>query len=621
MTPTIEELELAILNRAHEDAGRKLLDILTNLDANNGAISGLRMNHVPPVQGQDLERLVAVRLANAIGLLFAQPDFHLSDEGFFNFIARHRWIGTLFAATPLRNADHIIRMMEGVQEDGVHLKLDHPAVAKLCVLYTAESDLSVNCDDFWYRSPRLCAALLMALLSPRLTISHSAHTKRELILQWLPTRLDQLQTAAVLPQVFLHDVWMHCSYSLLEDKHAIKAPLNRLMRRQMLDAGLVDVITPYQVPAELPAKQNLMVVLEWFHANHSMYRCYIAAILALKERYHLVGVGMTECTDDTTRGMFDEFVALSLTTPVLESVQKVRQAATHYKPQIVYYPSVGMFPQTIYSANLRLAPIQIAGLGHPATTNIATIDYMVVDEDFLGDPKCFAERLILVPKQAMPYRPPAVWSDPFPLKPKRDDTVRVAVIGALMKINAPFLDMCRRIQVQAKSKVEFHFNTAFAIGLTALHSCDAIEHAVPGAVVHPMLPMAEYLECISNVDMFINPFPFGNTNTIVDAVSQGLAGVCRSHREVHSNIDEALFKRLGLPEYLVAHSEEEMIQISLKLIEDGALRETLHEHLVKNGYAKQLFSGEESLFCGFIVETQSRHPLRVINEPLITYHS
>jgi hypothetical protein len=117
-----------------------------------------------------------------------------------NFIMRHRWIGTLFAATPLRNADHVIRMMEGVQADGVNLKLDHPALLKLCVLYTIESDLSLNCDELWHRTPRLCAALLMALLSPRLTISHNAHNKRELILQWLPTRLDQLQTAAVLPR-------------------------------------------------------------------------------------------------------------------------------------------------------------------------------------------------------------------------------------------------------------------------------------------------------------------------------------------------------------------------------------------------------------------------------------
>lgn len=615
MTATIEDLELDILNREYEAAGRKLLEILTSIDSHHGAISDLRMNFVPTqVNSQELERMVAVRLANAIGLLFAQPDFHLSEEGFINFITRQRWIGTLFAATPLRNADHIIRMMGGVSEDGAHLKLDHPDLLKLCVLFTLESDLSLNCDELWYRTPRLCAALLMALLSPRLTISHSAHAKRELILQWLPTRLSQVQTAAALPQGFIHDVWMHCSYSLLEDKHAIKAPLNQLIRRQMLDAGLTDVITPYAPPTELPQKQTLMVVLEWFHSTHSIYRTHSLSMLSLKNRYHLVGVGMTETTDETTRGMFDEFIELSLSTPLLHNVQKTQQAAEKFRPQIVYYPSLGMFPHTIYTSNLRLAPMQVSGLGHPATTHSQAIDYVVVEADYLGDPKCFVEMLMVVPKEAIPYRPPTTWPEPYPRKPKHDDTVRVAVIGASMKINAPFLDMCRRIQEQAEAKVEFHFIPAFAIGLTAICAGDAIRKAVPGAVVHPMMPIAPYLECISECDMFINPFPFGNTNTIVDSVSQGIAGVCRSHREVHSNIDEGLFGRLGLPKDLVAHSEEEMVTASLRLINDTALREELRTHIVSNGYAKPLFLGEESVFCNYFVETQGKHPLNLINK-------
>jgi predicted O-linked N-acetylglucosamine transferase (SPINDLY family) len=115
--------------------------------------------------------------------------------------------------------------------------------------------------------------------------------------------------------------------------------------------------------------------------------------------------------------------------------------------------------------------------------------------------------------------------------------------------------------------------------------------------------------------MFINPFPFGNTNTIVDAVSQGVVGICRSHREVHSNIDEGLFGRLKLPKFLVAHSEEEMVSSSLRLIEDSALRGDLRDHLVNNGYAKPLFSGEESVFCEYFVGTQTEHPIRTINEP------
>jgi hypothetical protein len=616
MNFTLEDLEGEIARREHEPAGRKLLEVLTAIDTHHGALGGLSMAFVPSgLNADELARTVACRLAGAIGTLFADPGFQLSDEGFYSFITRQRWITTIFAATPLHNADHVIRALSGTQADGIHLNLDHPALLKLCVLYTTESQLALNCDLLWFRSPRVCAALLMALLSPRLTISPVAHAKRELVLGWLPRHLDQLQTSAVLPEAFLHDVWMHCSYAMREDKHAVKSPLNRLVRRRLTQMGIEDVLTPYAPPAALPEKPTLMVVLEWFHSTHSIYRTHSLSMLSLKERYRLVGVGMKECTDDTTRAMFDEFIELSNSTGFLDNVALTRQAAERLRPQVVYYPSLGMFPYTIYTCNLRLAPVQIAALGHPATTYSAMMDYVVVEEDYVGDPACFCERLIVVPRDAIPYRPPAVWPERYTPGPRHNDSVRVAVIGASMKLNAEFLETCRKISAQAKSRVEFHFIPAFAIGLSWICARDEINRVLPTAVVHKMMPFAEYLECIANCDMFVNPFPFGNTNTIVDTISQGLPGVNRAHREVHSNIDRGLFRRLGLPEELSSTSEQAMIDVAVKMIDDPAWRAQLSAEITRNGLAEPLFRGEESHFCDHIVKTHQEHPMRLVNEP------
>jgi hypothetical protein len=616
MNFTIEDLEGEIARREHESAGRKLLEVLTAIDTQHGALGGLSMAFVPQgLDADDLARTVACRLANALGALFADPEFRLSDEGFYAFITRQRWITAIFAATPLRNADHVIRALGGTASDGTFINLDHPALLKLCVLYTTESQLALNCEQLWFRSPRVCAALLMALLSPRLTISPIAHAKRELVLGWLPTHLDQLQTSAALPEGFLHDVWMHCSYATREDKHAVKSPLNRLVRRRLAQLGVTDVVTPYQPPAPFPEKQTLMVVLEWFHSTHSIYRTHSLSMLSLKQRYRLVGVGMKECTDDITRAMFDEFVELSNNTSFIDNVALTRQAAEQHRPQVIYYPSLGMFPYTVYACNLRLAPLQIAALGHPATTYSAMMDYVVVEEDYVGDPACFSERLIVVPRDAIPYRPPAVWPERYTPGPRHNDSVRVAVIGASMKLNAEFLETCRKISAQAKSRVEFHFIPAFAIGLSWICAHDEILRVLPTAVVHKMMPFAEYLECIANCDMFVNPFPFGNTNTIVDTISQGLPGVNRAHREVHSNIDRGLFQRLGLPPELSATSEEEMVNVAVKMIDDPAWRAQLSADIVKNGLAEPLFRGQESHFCDHIVKTQQEHPMRLVNEP------
>ena len=37
---------------------------------------------------------------------------------------------------------------------------------------------------------------------------------------------------------------------------------------------------------------------------------------------------------------------------------------------------------------------------------------------------------------------------------------------------------------------------------------------------------------LNDMDMFLSPFPFGNTNGIVDAFTAGLPGVCKTGREV-----------------------------------------------------------------------------------------
>ena len=55
--------------------------------------------------------------------------------------------------------------------------------------------------------------------------------------------------------------------------------------------------------------------------------------------------------------------------------------------------------------------------------------------------------------------------------------------------------------------------------------------AVPQAHVHESMPYEDYLARLRGCDLFLDPFPYGNTNGIVDTVSQGLPGVCMTGRE------------------------------------------------------------------------------------------
>jgi len=99
------------------------------------------------------------------------------------------------------------------------------------------------------------------------------------------------------------------------------------------------------------------------------------------------------------------------------------------------------------------------------------------------------------------------------------------------------------------------------------------------ATVYPHQSYADYMAVINQCDLFINPFPFGNTNGIIDTVSAGLVGVCKTGAEVHEHIDQGLFERFGMPNWLVATTTEDYIKAAIKLSENHELRNQLrHEH-------------------------------------------
>ena len=138
-----------------------------------------------------------------------------------------------------------------------------------------------------------------------------------------------------------------------------------------------------------------------------------------------------------------------------------------------------------------------------------------------------------------------------------------------MKLNPGFLSACARIIHQAKVPIFFRFLIGQAQGLVYPHVKRVVHQFLGDNVqVYPHQDYASYMAVINECDMFINPFPFGNTNGIIDTVSAGLIGVCKTGREVHEHIDEGIFKRLGLPEWLVTHSVEEYIQATIKLAQD-----------------------------------------------------
>jgi predicted O-linked N-acetylglucosamine transferase (SPINDLY family) len=304
-------------------------------------------------------------------------------------------------------------------------------------------------------------------------------------------------------------------------------------------------------------------------------------------------MGTEAQVDNASRAVFDEFIPL--TGNMRKMIDTVRAEVARRKPAILFYPSIGMFPSTIYLSNMRLAPIQITALGHGASSMSSFIDYYAVDEDFAGDPDTFSEKLILLPKDGMPHVRSGAATPLTPVLRENPDVVRVAIASTTMKLNPRLMDALVKIKAAAKSPVRFEFLLGFANGLVREQVRVFIHRYLPDAVIYPHQSYEPYMNCINACDLFLNPFPYGNMNGVADMAMAGLVGVCRTGPQIHERIDGAMFRRMGLPEWLIAKSDEEYVAAAVRLIDNHEERLALRRGVIERGGDQVFLEGRASV--------------------------
>ncbi|MGN8108384.1 glycosyl transferase family 1 [Paraburkholderia sp. 22098] len=607
-TFSLDEFEQLVYTRQHIRASIQLLSAFALLQHKRGLLDksflASGMSGLAPAEQRTR---FCTRLASAASTLFADPEFQLPGECFRLFLTLHEWVGLLFSVTPFGNADHVACQLNPRGAHDRQFLAGDRFVEKLCVLYSTGSEMELDFVALWAYDKVLAASLALVLLAPVFKGSPSAHLKREALIEWLPGKLQQIGDLDDLPTALLHNAYMFCSYAETPRRHEIKLDINVLVRRKLTQLGLTDLpVPPRKANAANPKtpknakrrkKPLMMVVLEWFGGAHSIYRTHSRTIEAARKHFEVVGFGFGYAIDDIGRAVFDRFIELEDPEYIGECLRTIRDFAEREKPDVLYMPSVGMFVMTVFMSNLRVAPLQIAGLGHPATTHSDKIDYVSVEEDYVGDPACFSERLMKLPKDGQPYRPSVALPEISARIPPARETLEVVITASAMKLNPGFFAACREIGARAATPVEFHFMSGVPAGLALDQMREVIGRAVPGAVVHEFCQYAGYLERVNRSDLFLSPFPFGNTNGIVDALTLGLPGVCKRGPEVFERIDGALFERVGMPPWTTADNVEGYIAAAVRMIEGHDERTALRQRLIDTRAVERCFEGRPEAFA------------------------
>ena len=617
--PSVIRFEQAIEKKDYEAACTELLSILNKIDNNFGELHNIEFDYPQQLTKMPKDRAIyfCTRMANNITTLFKDPNLLISLEGAQRFLTLQRWLSFIFASSPYINADHILQSYnQNPNKENpldIHIESNQSALIKFCILYLAESNVSLNLDYLWQISPELCTSLCFALQSPRFIGTESAFAKRSTILQWLPERLIQFKNLNSLPAHISHDVYMHCSYDISENKHSVKRALNQVMRSHLLELNWTD-----RNISKIGYRNNkpvMVVLLEHFHSAHSIYRTHSTSMIAAKEHFYLIGLG-NEAVDEVGRAVFDEFYQLSGDS-IFEKLIITKNICEENGAAVFYMPSIGMDLLTIFASNTRLAPIQAIALGHPATTYSDFIEYVIVEDDYVGSESCFSEKLIRLPKNALPYVPSALAPINVEYRLRENpEVVNIGIAATTMKLNPYFLEALKVIRDNVNVKVHFHFTLGQSMGITHPYVERFIKSYLgDSATAYPHTPYQQYLKILHNCDMMLNPFPFGNTNGIIDMVTLGLVGVCKTGDEVHEHIDEGLFKRLGLPEWLIANTVDEYVERAIRLIENHQERLELRHHIIKNNGLNTLFTGDPApmgnIFLTKLIEWAKDHNIEL----------
>ncbi|MFN3713129.1 MAG: hypothetical protein ACK4SX_05680 [Alcanivoracaceae bacterium] len=405
--------------------------------------------------------------------------------------------------------------------------------------------------------------------------------------------IDKLVTVSFSAGVL--DAWMRCSYAEHPKRHEVKRLLNRMIRQASeiaLDSG--NVALP-AISTEANGRKVLVVPLESFRGNHAMFRCYANILQECRKHFFTIGMCARGLYDEKTTELFDQFVDVSEISDAGENDENVnlnaiKRVVKLFQPDLIYYPSVGMSLWVVALANQRLAPAQVMSFGHPASSFSSVMDYAIVEDAWSeGCDDLCSEKIIRVPDRSAVFKLPdaVVRVDPIDRLPP-DGIIRIAVPSVSQKLTSGFIRCLRRVEEAVPGKVHFVF---FAGTRSVFYSAtvQSLRRQLKSLECFGMLSYEDYIAQINRCQIHAGTFPFGGTNSLVDSLRQGLPIVSMLGSEVHSQIDASFSRRIGLPDYLACHSEDEYVATLVGLVNNPARLLALKRYLIHEAEVDKAF--------------------------------
>ena len=467
----------------------------------------------------------------------------------------------------LPNLDTLHSVLMGTYQgslDGYMAALHHKTggnyqvtdVLRLILAWTPNSRLGWNPFALYKMLPEIVAAQAVATLCGMAPVSQAAEQASESALALLVS--GRVSTKAFTKfgyNPMVPNAWFRCSFAAQPDRHKIKPFLGEVM------AAMTGMQTDVHVaaPRNVDGKPVLLVPLEVMFRDNGLFRSHATLLSSLRKRFYTMGLGIKELVDEHATSLFDTFEYVEDPAGSGDAYKRlytrIGKLASEKAPAMVWYPSIGMHPLTVGLAQRRLAPVQVMGFGHPASSGSPAIDYALMLEGQECSPSLATEKVVVTPPSSVPYRLPSLPRRPFnDTQPPKDGVIRVAIASEADRLTRPFIQALKQIQDKCGRSVHFVFFTGVK---GALYSCAVhnLRKELLGCTYFPKLDYEDYIDELSRCHLQAGTWPFGGTDSLIDSFLCGLPVLAWKGEEPHSCVDAELVTRVGLPDSFICSSQ------------------------------------------------------------------
>jgi predicted O-linked N-acetylglucosamine transferase (SPINDLY family) len=472
-------------------------------------------------------------------------------------------ISSIVALSSFKNTDRYLEM----------IRLQQNNFVKILALYSARNTVKFDIETIFRTSPQMASVWYAQYAQ-----LGKAALPSDLVSRNLKEHVERLP-AAFLPTTNLPDIYMGSTYvDGIADRPA-KRIINESVQRSWGDVKIENT----------PNRTKIAVLARHWHKHHPAYRICRGYISSLRPKYHvtLFNLGGTPDVAD-----FDDVRILTahLGLPDIRPLK-----GNDF--QALIYPDANGSDEAISLTNLRIAPIQIALLGHPVSTFGSKIDYFISGADVEGPAagRHYSERVVFLPGMGCTHQPPL-----YELPTSRPEPAAGAMVINLpanaRKLNAAYLNVLGRIMKRASRPLLMRFFTGGAISENNdyIPFRDSLADHLPAAQfeIIDWLDYADYMAKLREGHFSLDPFHMGGCNSVADSLYVRRPALCCEGDRWFNRIGPRMLRVAGLPE-LIARSPAEYEEIALRLIAEDDWRKMLAQRLASADLMSTLFSPKD----------------------------